>query len=516
MDNKGKDVAVEIQRNETSQSGHQILGHAAIYLLARGLPGILAFLAIPLFTRLLKPAEYGEYALVLATVTLINAFLFQGLRLSIVRFLPHPGTDRSQLKSTLVTAILISLGVLAVVAALGRVTPLVGQWSHLLWPLWTLLALMALFDTSSEYARAAIQPWRYMGLQSTRSAAVLIIGVPLVLLGAGWWGPLAGLAVGMALAVAYSYRTDWRGIRLKLNPKLLSKICRYGLPLSTTVALTSVINSSDRFLIAALLGTGSVGLYSVGADLATQTVGVLMNTVYLAVFPLAVRAWEQDGPAAAVAQMQHNSSLLLALGMPCVVGMAVLAPGISNCLLGSSFRQSATVVVPLIAVGAFIAGLKNCHFDAALQFAHHTMDQVYIVLIAAVANIAINVVAIKIAGINGAAVASGLAYILALVLTIWWGRRYVALSFPLGAAAKTVLASGTMAAMLLPFRDHKTPLALVTQVAAGATLYGSLLLAFDFLGLRSALLQKLGSTRQRPEESVPDPAVVEKAEEMSC
>ena len=33
-----------------------VLSHTAIYLVARGLPGILAFLAIPLFTRTLAPA----------------------------------------------------------------------------------------------------------------------------------------------------------------------------------------------------------------------------------------------------------------------------------------------------------------------------------------------------------------------------------------------------------------------------------------------------------------------------
>ena len=42
-----------------------VLSHAAIYLVARGLPGMIAFLAIPLFTRILSKADYGRYALAL-------------------------------------------------------------------------------------------------------------------------------------------------------------------------------------------------------------------------------------------------------------------------------------------------------------------------------------------------------------------------------------------------------------------------------------------------------------------
>ncbi|MDB5332470.1 MAG: polysaccharide biosynthesis protein, partial [Phycisphaerales bacterium] len=66
------------------REGKHVLSHAAIYLIARGVPGVVAFLTIPLFTRLLDPVDYGRYTLVVATVALLNALLFQWLRLSLV------------------------------------------------------------------------------------------------------------------------------------------------------------------------------------------------------------------------------------------------------------------------------------------------------------------------------------------------------------------------------------------------------------------------------------------------
>src|SRR5438874_6248258 len=105
------------------REGRNVLGHAAVYLLARGLPGIVAFLAIPLFSRLLEPADYGRYALVLASVGLLNALLFQWLRLSLVRYLPAFKDDPARLKSTLVTATLILIAALGALAAAACLLP---------------------------------------------------------------------------------------------------------------------------------------------------------------------------------------------------------------------------------------------------------------------------------------------------------------------------------------------------------------------------------------------------------
>src|SRR3954454_9976326 len=102
-----------------SKSDSHILSHVGIYLLARGVPGVVAFLAIPLFSRLLTPAEYGRYALVVATAALVNSLVFQWTRLSLVRFLPaQAGGAAPAIKSALVTAVLAMSAVLGVVAAI--------------------------------------------------------------------------------------------------------------------------------------------------------------------------------------------------------------------------------------------------------------------------------------------------------------------------------------------------------------------------------------------------------------
>ena len=472
------------------QQGRHFLSHAGIYLIARGLPGIVAFIAIPLFSRLLDPTDYGRYALVVATVGLLNALLFQWLRLSLVRYMPAYKGDPQRLKSTLLSVALVIIALLGVVGAILSFLPINSEFRLLILPCWVVLAVQAMFELFSEYTRAIVQPWRNMTFQLLRAGAFVLVGAALVWGGWNWWGPLAGASVGMLLAIAYGFRQDWRGVRLSIDPVMLKRLAQYGVPLSLTVAMAVVISSSDRFLISWYMGEAAAGLYSVATDFTMQSLTLLMMVVNLAMYPLAVRAWEEQGREAAQDQMRSNASLLMAVGLPSVAGICVLSPGIAQCFFGERFRESAVDIMPLIAIGAFLAGLKAYHFDAAFQFVHRTIYQVWIVLFVAIVNIVLNVIAIPTWGINGAAGATLLAYVVSIALTAWLGRRHLALPFPLKASTQVVLACGVMAAVLWPFRDAVGATSVAAQIAGGGALYVAVLVGANFLGLRDAIVQK--------------------------
>ncbi len=476
--------------------GKNILSHTAIYLVARGVPGIMAFLAIPLFTHLLKAEVYGRYALVITTAGLLNALLFQWIRLSLVRYLPAHQNDPARFKSTMLTctgAIIFALGIIAAVIS---ILPIHNEWQPVAIPCWIMLSVQAMFELVCENVRSMMRPWSFMWLQLARASGNVILGMFLVLLGAGWWGPLAGVTAGMLIATTFAYRRDWTGIRWSLDREILRKVAQYGLPLSLTVALANVIGSSDRYLIAGFKGEAAAGHYSAAVDFTTQTLTLVMMVVNLAMFPLAVRAFEQNGREAAQEQMRSNASLLLAIGVPCVIGMSILSRGIANCFFGESFRATAAGIIPLIALGAFLAGLKAYHFDAAFQFAHRTIYQVWIVLFVAIVNFALNWIAIPKYGINGAAGASVLAYAISIVLTAWLGRRHFILPFPVLSCGQVLLAGAAMGVALYPLRLFRSRPAVIGEIIAGVLVYGLILLATNFLGLREQLIQRWRSHRE--------------------
>src|SRR5882724_5951376 len=95
-----------------------ILQHSAVYLIARIVQSAVIFLAVALYTRLLTPAEYGNYAIVLAGVTLANALIGQWLYSTALRLVTG-AVDQSVFLSTVAVlyGIILAAAVIAGLAA---------------------------------------------------------------------------------------------------------------------------------------------------------------------------------------------------------------------------------------------------------------------------------------------------------------------------------------------------------------------------------------------------------------
>ncbi|HEY8666893.1 MAG TPA: oligosaccharide flippase family protein, partial [Tepidisphaeraceae bacterium] len=162
------------------REGKHVLSHAGIYLIARGVPGVMAFVAIPLFSRLLTKEQYGQYALVIATVGLLNSLVFEWLRLSLVRYLPVYRENPERLQSVLATTAALLIMASGIVAGTIFLLPIHSAWRAMAIPCWIALAVQALFDLASQYSRAVLRPWQFMVLALARSTAMVVVGAALI------------------------------------------------------------------------------------------------------------------------------------------------------------------------------------------------------------------------------------------------------------------------------------------------------------------------------------------------
>jgi len=468
-----------------------LLRHSALYLLARGLPGLVNFLAIAVYTRLLAPEEYGRYALVVAGVGFFNVVFFQWLRLSLLRFLPAHLENPRPLLST----------VLAGFSVLALLTGMVGLFLSWLWPdpVWRGLILLAVpllwvqawFELNLELARSRLQPVRYGLMSGVKAVSALVLGALAVLWGLGAYGPLLGLLAGMLLAVLLWGWLEWKRTVPYPSRSLLGELLRYGLPLTATFALGFVVSMSDRFLIAWFLGEGPAGMYAAAYDLGQQTLTLLMMVVNLAAYPLAVRALEQRGPEAARQQLRQNATLLLSVAFPAAVGLSLLAPNVTGVLLGEGFREEAARLLPWVALAILLSGVRAYHFDLAFQLGRYTLGQVWVVGAAALLNLVLNLLWIPFFGLLGAAYATFAAYLLALLLSIALGRRVFPLPIPYQDGLKIALASVLMGLLLWPSLKYQGLYALVAQVMVGSLAYVVLVGLFNVGGYRTKLLRRL-------------------------
>jgi O-antigen/teichoic acid export membrane protein len=447
------------------------------YVPAQLIPGLVNFLALALYTRLLSAEAYGRYAFVLAVMVIVKMVAFEWLRMGLFRFFQGAQRDKRLpvLLSTTMAGFVItcSLVSLAWVAILSFV-PVDEALRAALWLGLPLLLVWALFEQILQMHRAALAPMRYGLLVASRVVLSLIAALSLIIfLNQGEQGLLLGLIFGTAVAVLMGSR-HWI---IQITPRLVERalavdLLRYGMPFTVAFALGLIVSTSDRLLLEYFLGAEALGLYAVGYDLANYTLMTLFVVVNLAAYPLVVRTLEQAGEDAARGQLHQYSIVLFALMLPASVGLALIAQPLSTIMLGEAFKQVAGQLMPWIALSTFLYGIKAFYFDLAFQLGLRTDLQIWAAAAAAALSIVLNLWWIPIYGLMGAVYATVAAYALALVISLGLGRKVFPLPFPTSELSRVVLVTLFIAVVLLLVpRGGGGWLRLSTMVGLGAAAY---------------------------------------------
>jgi len=274
-----------------------------------------------------------------------------------------------------------------------------------------------------------------------------------------------------------------------LRPAILTNMASFGLPLSIATLLTFVVSFSDRYMLEYFMGPEAVGLYSVGYNLADRSIVSLFMLVSLAGLPLTLKVLEIDGIDAAKVQLRSNFNLIIALGCPAVVGIAMLAQPIANVFLGEDYRQAATSIMPLIAVSAFLAGFKTFYLDHAFHLGKRSGLLFLSALPPAIINVLANIIFIPIYGIHGAVYATILAYVIAALLSLFLGRRIFTLPISFPTFLKSAFASAVMAAALAAITMPDNGFGLLMAVACGSIVFAAMAFAVDLGGVRRKIFQ---------------------------
>jgi O-antigen/teichoic acid export membrane protein len=479
-----------------------LMRHTLIYSLSRGLAGVFNIVAIMALTRLLPPSDYGVYTLMITSIMLVNAVFFQWLRMSLLRYY-ESNEDRVKLLSTICIGfhlIMLASLVLCVLAA--------ALWADFRASGWVIvetfayLWLFAWFELSLTLYRAQLQPGPYGKLFLSKNILTLSIAVLLVALGYGIHGVMIGMIGGTLVPVAIMAVKQWREVRFsQVDYKLMASLVKYGAPLTVSFTMSFIIFSAGRVMLGWMDSVAATGLYAVSYDFTQQSVLLLMTIVNLAAYPLVVKKLEKQGEEAARSQLKQNAVLLLLLSVPATAGLVVLTPNIAYVLLGEAYRDTAAVVFPIVALAAFIQGIKTFYFDLSFQMSRQTNKQMIPVLAAVAANILLNLWWIPSWGIMGAAYAALVSYAIGTAMSIGLGQKLFRLPFPMLDGVKIILAAIAMSLVLLPLRSYTgVPMLAVQVICGGIAFYISawLLRVNGVKTLTASVVYKLKRGRARP------------------
>lgn len=468
-----------------------MIGHFLTYFIARGLPGIINFLAIFLYSRLLTPEEYGKYAMILAAAALVNSLLLSWLRLGVLRYYPsYSEGERNAFLSTVLAAFIVytaGSGLLVAGSALAGLfdSGYAGIWLLGLCLLW----VNGFFDLNLEIFRADLSPKSYGWFYFSKAALTLVVSLAVITgFHLGEEALIIGSITASVIPLAIVMPKVWRGLHFRLvDWSILRQLLAYGLPLTLTLTMGFIVDSSDRLLLGWLNGTEAAGLYAVTYDFAQQTMILMMTIVNLAAYPLIIHAMEKGRMAEVKSRMEQNVVFLIAIALPAAGGMVLLSENIARLFFGEAYRDAAALVIPWIALVSFIQGMKVFYLDLAFQLSKQTSKQIVPVASGALLNIVLNLWWIPLYGIQGALAATGAAYLVSSVLSWQLGKACFALPLPGKEVLKVAAATALMIAALYPIHHFHGIAALVLQVLIGAAVYAVCLWGLNVQGIRDTV-----------------------------
>jgi len=473
-----------------------LLRHIIGYTPSLIVPGITAFLAVFAYTRLLSPAEYGEYALALNSMNLLIAVFYLWLQVASPRLMPQ-AIKKNRADAFRATAYLSHAGVSIVIVCVG--VPLLFLSDSFdfreLGFVAILLALSrSILNLNQTFHRSYLDFKRYNIIECGQAIIGLLAGLGLVFLfNRESLGANLGTFIGLVCMLSVDIKTMLRTSLRNFDKEIFKEILRFGMPLVASSALSFVITSSDRYIIELFHGDAQVGIYSAGYTMVDRIITMLFMAVATPSFPLVVQQLEQDGPRAARRQMYRNGLAMLILVLPACAGLLLTNEHLVSLLIGEDFREGAVNLIPWIVLSSVLNGLSAHYFAHTFHLAKRSKSLFWIQIPVALLNLMLNFLLIPKFGFMGAAYATFASSILLLILTVRWGYRSFPFIFPFREFFQILACIGGMAAVLI-FLDFPTNTwGLIWKIIAGCISYIVGLVAFDIMDVRSKILSFIAS-----------------------
>lgn len=446
--------------------------NSSIYVLAKAIPGLMAFTALAVYTHLLTPQEYGIYTLIFSAALFLHSAIFNWLPVGTMRFWPG-GTysDKAFISTLGVIYLRLSIPVV-MIAFLGIL--LLGK--HYLLPILAgvvLLAGFAVLMIGQQLLSAQMLPNRYALMTICYSILALSLGAAMAYFGFGPIGVVLGVAGGMLIpAMIISARSWLLFDRSVYTPELTQKLLMYGTPLAASFFLDEIANLSDRYMLAWLVDEAEAGKYAVGYDLAGNSIMMVMNAINLAAYPMIVKLLDQKGKKAALDYFNTYVVLLLGISIPAVMGLSLVGPDLVHLMIGEEYQDSVILLLPWVASALFFMGLGAFYFHLPFQLGNKNFGIFKIAAITAVINLSLNFLLIPKMGMHGAAISTLLSFMISSVLGYVYGRKVFPIPLPIIEIAKILLATLFMGACLWFVKDMRGWHWLVIQLCVGLGSYG--------------------------------------------
>jgi len=456
------------------------------YLPAQVIPAVMGFFSIPIITRLFLPADYGNYVLALATVSIFSA-IAGWLSMSIIRFHPIYKRDGKLeefygivIKLLLISIIVFSLIFMAILF-LSR-SYLSDNLYHLMRIGVLIFILNASFNVLLHFLRAKRQVNWYSAFSVWKSVTAIGFGLSLVLI---FHYGVEGLLWGSVLSIAMVLPLVWKVAVKKFSMRKSTftsstlDMAVYSFPLVLGNLAAWILSLSDRFIIEFIRGSQEVGIYSASYSISEYSILFIASIFMLSGRPIGMNIWEKDGVEKSREFVSKITRYYLMICLPAAVGISVLAKPIIDVLTAPEYYEGYRIV-SFVVFGGFLLGLQQ-RFQSGLLYYKKTSLIMIAIIVSGLLNLGLNFIFVPRYGYIAAAVTTFISYAFLLVAMVLVSRKYFVWKFPFKSLGKVVCASAIMGVVVYTVGNNLTSstlLNLIVGISLGTFIYFVLLLLF--------------------------------------
>jgi O-antigen/teichoic acid export membrane protein len=406
---------------EKKQTG--LLAGSAVFFVASLIVYAARFATSVIVARTIGVEGKGVYTLVLMVGSLLVLFLSFGLHSSFTYFTASKRYDSSDLAVfSLIASLLLSLVGGALFFWLYT-NLLANNLLAGISPAYILLVLALLpFSLLSLFFSSIVlgkqQLIAYNAINVCRVVSNLVFQVISFLMGGGVTGAILAWFASNLVAFIVSVWLVRADIfhRPHFSPQILRPATTYGIKSYLANLFTFFNYRLDAFLVNFYRGAADVGLYSTGVGVA-ELIWYIPNAISSTLFPKSSTLTRET--SARLTAQASRQSLLVAVGLS--LAGVLLGPVLIPLFYGADFAPS---VEPFLLLLPGILGITITKIISAnLAGVGKPQYTTYTAATTVVVTILLDVLLIPGYGINGAAVASTVAYLASAVLIVMWFCR---------------------------------------------------------------------------------------------
>lgn len=397
---------------------------------------LLGLVTTPLITRIVDPVEYGQHSVFLLYANLALLVLLLGMDQGLVRYY-YLKPEREYKRALLFRCIKYPVITTLVVAVAVMICSVTGLVEFEFTPvIMALLCLYTLFEVMYRFGlnmiRLEYNSKLYSTLNIVLKASYVGLAMPLLLLFKG--SDLLMLCIastGSSLIVLVvsilSQREMWNIGSNHDSACTVDRIelIKYAFPLTITMGITYLFQALDRFSIKYYCTYADVGIYTSAMTL-VNVFAIIQTTFNTLWSPMAIEHYSKDPDDRTFYQKGNQiiTVLMFFLGVSLILCKDVFA-----LLLGEKYREAA-YILPFLIFHPIMYTISETTVTG-INFMKKSKMTILIAGISCLANFIGNTILVPRIGGRGAAISTGLSYILFFALRTLISNHYFYVNFKL-------------------------------------------------------------------------------------